>query len=100
MMGVFRLDPFIVRGATWTQEENTGLTQSPTMFEFSLDLPPEDPDLDCEEEDWSLGEEEVEEPIPDLSYLQRDDFSINDYYRDPYSDYNRLVRGSKGVSGL
>jgi len=91
MMGVFRLDPFIVRGAAWQQEENTGLTQSPTMFEFSVELPEE---TDVEEEEWSLEEEEVDEPLPDLLYPRRDDFPLHDYYRDSYSDYNRPVRGS------
>jgi hypothetical protein len=75
MMGVFRLDPFIVRGAAWQQEENTGLTQSPTMFEFSLELP-EEADLE-EDEDWSLGEDDVEAPLPDLSYPPSDNFSIS-----------------------
>ena len=41
MMGVFRLDPFIVRGSTWKPEENIGLTEEPIMFEFTLELPGE-----------------------------------------------------------
>ena len=38
MMGVFRLDPFIFKGATWPQEENTGLKEEPEYFQFYLDF--------------------------------------------------------------
>lgn len=57
MMGVFRLNPFIVGGAACVPQENTGLDQSPLMFEFTIELPEE---FDCEEES-SQGDEEPEE---------------------------------------
>lgn len=38
MMGVFRLDPFIFKGGSWQQEENTGLKEEPEYLQFYLDL--------------------------------------------------------------
>jgi len=38
MMGVFRLDPFIFKGGTWHQEENTGLKEEPEYLQFYLDF--------------------------------------------------------------
>jgi hypothetical protein len=38
MMGVFRLDPFIFKGGSWQQEENTGLKEKPEWLEFHLDF--------------------------------------------------------------
>lgn len=38
MMGVFRLDPFIFKGGTWQQEENTGLKEEPEYLQFYLDF--------------------------------------------------------------
>lgn len=38
MMGVFRLDPFIFKGGSWQQEENTGLKEEPEYLQFYLDF--------------------------------------------------------------
>ena len=38
MMGVFRLDPFIFKGGSWQQEENTGLKEEPEYIQFYLDF--------------------------------------------------------------
>lgn len=38
MMGVFRLDPFIFKGGSWQQEENTGLKEEPEYLQFHLDF--------------------------------------------------------------
>lgn len=38
MMGVFRLDPFIFKGGSWQQEENTGLKEEPVYLQFYLEF--------------------------------------------------------------
>ena len=38
MMGVFRLDPFIFKGGSWQQEENTGLKEEPEFLQFYLEF--------------------------------------------------------------
>lgn len=38
MMGVFRLNPFIFKGGSWQQEENTGLKEEPEFLQFYLDF--------------------------------------------------------------
>lgn len=38
MMGVFRIDPFIFKGGSWQQEENTGLKEEPVYLQFYLEF--------------------------------------------------------------
>ena len=38
MMGVFHLDPFIFKGGSWQQEENTGLKEKLVCFQLHLDF--------------------------------------------------------------
>lgn len=69
MMGVFRLNPFIVGGAAYRPQENTGLDRSPIMFEFTVELPE---DSECEEV-WLQEEEEMQsDDLPDLGYPDRE----------------------------
>jgi hypothetical protein len=59
MMGVFRLDPFIFKGGSWQQEENTGLKEEPEYFQFYLDFNLENVFEQCM---WSPQPEEHVEP--------------------------------------
>jgi len=88
MMGVFRLNPFIVGGAACVPQENTGLDQSPLMFEFTIELPEE---FDCEEGS-SQGDEEPEEY---LGYPEKESY-VSDreplYCRNSFSDWSLADR--------
>jgi len=87
MMGVFRLDPFVVRGAAWKPEANTGLDRSPVMFEFTLDLP-EEVDYEKDSDSWPPNEEDEEEEVeysPELDYPESECCSDYHDYRNQYS---------------
>lgn len=63
MMGVFRLDPFIFKGGSWQQEENTGLKEEPEFLQFYLDFNLENVFEQCM---WSpQPEEHVDRTYPE-----------------------------------
>lgn len=79
MMGVFRLDPFVVRGAAWKPEANTGLDRSPVMIEFTLELP-EEIAYEQESNAWPLEDDDggIEYSMsrsPQLDYPESESYS-------------------------
>ena len=77
MMGVFRLDPFIFKGGSWQQEENTGLKEEPEYLQFYLDFDLENVFEQCM---WSPQPEEH----VDRTY--REEAGIKDQPHPPYSN--------------
>ncbi|KAF9653657.1 hypothetical protein BDM02DRAFT_1633476 [Thelephora ganbajun] len=77
MMGVFRLDPFIFKGGSWQQEENTGLKEEPVYLQFYLDFDLENVFEQCM---WSPQPEEH----VDRTY--REDAGIRDQQHPSFSN--------------
>jgi hypothetical protein len=77
MMGVFRLDPFIFKGGSWQQEENTGLKEEPTYLQFYLEFDLENVFEQCM---WSPQPEER----VDRTYLE--DAGTRDQQHPSYSN--------------
>ena len=77
MMGVFRLDPFIFKGGSWQQEENTGLKEEPEYLQFYLDFDLENVFEQCM---WSPQPEEH----VDRTY--REEPGIKDQQHSSYSN--------------
>ncbi|KAF9788097.1 hypothetical protein BJ322DRAFT_605350 [Thelephora terrestris] len=109
MMGVFRLDPFIFKGGSWQQEENTGLKEEPEFLQFYLDLDLENIFEQCmwspqpeEHVDRTYREEvEIRDPSPysnqPTTYAYDEPYyGGGAYYHEP-SDYHHraLYRGER-----
>ena len=74
MMGVFRLDPFIFKGGSWQQEENTGLKEEPEYLQFYLDFNLENVFEKCM---WSPQPEE------DVDHSYREETGHRDHSHPP-----------------
>lgn len=81
MMGVFRLDPFIFKGGSWQQEENTGLKEEPEYLQFYLDFDLENVFEQCM---WSpQPEEHVDHTYRGVEVGARDQPHSSSYTNQP-----------------
>jgi hypothetical protein len=84
MMGVFRLNPFIFKGGSWQQEENTGLKEEPEYLQFHLEFDLENVFQQCM---WSPQPEEH------VGRTYREEPGIKDQQHPSYTNHEYAYEG-------